>query len=100
MDKATDERTEPFSVDSWEPPFEIMMDGVKGWARTGTIAVPAGLLAPSAIIVQKQDTSKEAHSLDYITEVSLRRCGGGRVVPPVVREWCKYVCVQEWKCVE
>jgi hypothetical protein len=73
VDKATDARTQVYNIDDWDAPFEIMIDGVKGWARRGTIAVPAGLKAPSALLVRKRDTASDAHSLDYITQVSLRR---------------------------
>jgi hypothetical protein len=73
VDKATDERTQAFSIDAWDAPVEIMIDGVKGWARSGTIAVPAGLKSPSALLVTKKDTSSDARSLDYISQVSLRR---------------------------
>jgi hypothetical protein len=75
VDKATDERTEAFSIDAWDAPVEIMLDGVRGWARSGTIAVPAGLKAPSALLVTKKDSSSDTHSLDYISQVSLRRWG-------------------------
>eukprot|EP00775_Hariotina_reticulata_P007334 gene7334-7546_t len=73
VDKATDERTEAFSVDSWDAPREITIDGIKGWCRSGTVNVPATLLAPSAILVQKQDSAKDSKSLDYITAVVLKR---------------------------
>lgn len=73
VDKATDARTQAYNIDDWDAPFEIMIDGVKGWERRGTIAVPAGLKAPSALLVRKRDTASDAHSLDYITQVSLRR---------------------------
>jgi hypothetical protein len=73
VDKVTDKPTPPYSVDAWDAPVEIVIDGVKGWARSGTIAVPAKLQAPSALLVTKADSSDKAHSLDYITQVSLRR---------------------------
>lgn len=73
VDKATDERTDAFSIDDWSAPVPIDIDGVKGWCRSGNITVPAGLLAPSAIIVQKKDTAKDVHSLDYITEINFNR---------------------------
>eukprot|EP00878_Enallax_costatus_P022179 GHUV01023520.1.p1 GENE.GHUV01023520.1~~GHUV01023520.1.p1 ORF type:complete len:503 (-),score=119.73 GHUV01023520.1:325-1833(-) len=72
VDASTDERTKAYSIDDWEPPQEIMIDGGKGWTRCGVIRVPDQLTAPSAVTVQKIDTNPaDGHSLDYISEIEL-----------------------------
>jgi len=72
VDAATEERSPVYSINDWDPPQEIELDGGKGWSRAGVISVPASIVEPAAVLVQKIDTNPlDGASVDYITQVDL-----------------------------
>lgn len=75
LDRASPTASEPASVDgpTWdEPQSTPEVKGEHGWQRSGSVAVPAGITQPGAVVLCKHALHPAVPEVDFVHELILQ----------------------------